>query len=437
MSTRYSAFPGMEDILPDEIEKWQWLEEKARILFASHGFREIRTPLLEPTELFTRAIGETTDIVHKEMYTFKDRGDRSMTLRPEMTASVARAVMEHGLLKTNPSLALYYTGPMFRAERPQAGRKRQFHQIGAELINVVKAGDPYYADWLIIKALTHFLNYLKVKNAKFRLNDLTLINGVQAGTIRKKLRDYFEANKSRLDPDSLYRLDKNVLRIFDSKIPQTRKVIRGVPWGEIAPFNSEFLEWVEFARSFSEQVTFEVDPTLVRGLDYYTGVVFEVVSDVLGAQDALAGGGRYDRLYEELGGSPTPCTGFSIGMERLLVMLEKNDPPVSVQMRSRKIYFAPLFSDSIAGGLDQVKASMLDLQEWGFQVCALERHSDLGGHLKRASKTGASFAVICGEDELKKNIWTLKNLNTREQFSVGKSSLAAELIRRTQEQKSS
>ena len=146
MSASYTSFPGMEDILPGDSEKWQWLEEKARILFACYGFREIRTPILEPTELFTRSIGETTDIVHKEMYTFKDRGDRSMTLRPEMTASVARSVIEHGLLKTSKSLALYYTGPMFRAERPQAGRKRQFHQIGAELINVTSEGDPYYAD---------------------------------------------------------------------------------------------------------------------------------------------------------------------------------------------------------------------------------------------------------------------------------------------------
>jgi len=437
MSASYTSFPGMEDILPGEIEKWQWLEEKTRSFFASRAFREIRTPILEPTELFTRSIGETTDIVHKEMYTLKDRGDRSMTMRPEMTASVARAVVQHGLLKTNKDLFLYYTGPMFRAERPQAGRKRQFHQIGAELINVTREGDPYWADWVIIKALAEFLDYLKVKNVKFRLNDLTLINGDQGESIRKKLRDYFEGHKAKLDPDSVFRLDKNVLRIFDSKIPETRSVIKDVPWDEIAPFSDGFKDLVkQLSSNLGCSLTCEIDRTLVRGLDYYTGVVFEAASSSLGAQDALAGGGRYDRLYGELGANETPCTGFSIGMERLLMVLEKNEPSIIQQISAKKIYFVPLMTQPVE--FDEVRDTALRLQELGFNTLlpAETVNLSLGEHLKRASKQGASFAVIRGDDEVKKGGWTLKNLNTREQFSAGsENELLSMLMLKTEELK--
>ena len=409
----------MDDILPGESEKWQWLEEKARFLLSSWGFREIRTPLLEPTELFTRSIGETTDIVHKEMYTFKDRGERSMTLRPEMTASVARAVIEHGMLKTSKSLALYYSGPMFRAERPQAGRKRQFHQIGAELINVAREGEPYYADGTLIRLLADFLDYLKVKNVRFRLNDLTLINGAQAEVVRKKLRDYFEGHKAKLDSDSVYRLDKNVLRIFDSKIPETRAIIRDVPWDSIAPYPAEFLKLVQTLKAgFGESVSFEVDRTLVRGLDYYTGVVFEVASGALGAQDALAGGGRYDRLYEDLGGSSTPCTGFSIGVERLLMVLEKNEPSIAKQMNEKLLYFAFLFPDRYHAQFKNLQISARCLMERGFKVIVAEPSPKLGDHLKRAANFGAAYAIILGEQEVVNKNWTVKNMISGEQVPV-------------------
>jgi len=409
----------MEDILPGDSEKWQWLEKKTRSFFGSRSFCEIRTPILEPTELFTRSIGETTDIVHKEMYTFKDRGERSMTMRPEMTASVARSVLEHGLLKTSKAPALYYTGPMFRAERPQAGRKRQFHQIGAELINLTREGEPYYADFLIIKALADFLEHLRVKNVRFRLNDLTLINGAQAETVRAQLRAYFENHKNALDPDSVYRLDKNVLRIFDSKIPETRALIRNVPWDAISPYSADFKALVSSLELLCPGVTFELDRTLVRGLDYYTGVVFEVASGALGAQDALAGGGRYDRLYEELGGPATPCTGFSIGMERLLMVLDKNSPSVHEQMNAKKIYVLAMVDDVLVQ--NDVRNAAMRLCEQGFYpIVPFEvMNLSLGEHLKRAHKAGAAFAVIRGDTEAQKNGWTLKNLNTREQTFAG------------------
>ena len=223
MTAKYQGFPGMEDILPGEIEKWQWIEEKARIFFDAAGFKEIRTPLLEPTELFVRSIGATSDIVHKEMFSFKDRGERDMTLRPEMTASVARAVIEKGLLKQAKSLRLYYMGPMFRAERPQAGRKRQFHQIGAEIIN-----EDVVSDFEIIALLYKFLQYAGLKNIRLNLNDL----GEEAdrAQVRKSLTEHFSGEKARLCKDCQWRLEKNVLRVFDCKVPGCQPVIESAPW---------------------------------------------------------------------------------------------------------------------------------------------------------------------------------------------------------------
>lgn len=435
MASQYVSFPGMDDILPGEIEKWQWLEQQARIFFASDGFSEIRTPILEPTELFIRSIGETTDIVHKEMYTFKDRGDRSMTMRPEMTASVARAVIQNGLLKTNKFLKLFYMGAMFRAERPQAGRKRQFHQIGAEIINLINDDDPYYADWVILRRLRTFFDYLNLKNVKFRLNDLTVINGEHGSRVRQQLRDYFEAHKTKLDPDSIYRLDKNVLRIFDSKIPETREVIRNVPWDEIAPLSDEFKKQIyEPFEIGKEGSPYQLDRTLVRGLDYYTGMVFEAVSESLGAQDALAGGGRYDRLYEELGSSPTLCTGFSIGMERLLMVLEKNEPSVTQQIVTQQssektVYFAALFPGGKHAGYMDLQETAQSLMSKGLRVIVVEPSPKLSDHLKRASKLGASYAVIRGDQELTEKKWTLKNMTTGEQSSIPEGDLISHLMR--------
>ena len=412
MAVKYQAFPGMDDILPGEVEKWQWLEEKARTLFSVKRFREIRTPILEPTELFTRAIGETTDIVHKEMYTFQDRGERFMTMRPEMTASVARAVTEHGLLKTAPSLALYYMGPMFRAERPQAGRKRQFHQIGAELVNVPAedASKGLCGDRTVIHVLRDFLEFLGVRNLKFRINDLSLINGAQGEKVRTRIRDYFESHKSKLDPDSLYRLDKNVLRIFDSKIPQTRALVDALPWGEVAPPSDYFLKLCQELKSSG--VPLDIEPKLVRGLDYYTGVVFEVASESLGAQDALAGGGRYDNLYEQIGSSPVPCTGFSLGVERLLMVLEKNTPSILEQMKENSIYMIPLCEDPLHPIALQVEETARSLRQFGFLPEVAKPSLKLGDQLKKASKSGVRYVLIAGQDEVEKKQWKLKNMES-------------------------
>ncbi|MCB9799540.1 MAG: histidine--tRNA ligase [Candidatus Omnitrophica bacterium] len=400
----------MDDILTPEIELWQWVEKKMRIYFEAAGFKEIRTPLLEPTELFARSIGETSDIVHKEMYTLEDRGGRSMTLRPEMTASVARSVIEKSLLRNAKTLALYYCGPMFRAERPQAGRKRQFHQIGAEIIN--ESG--LQADLVIIRALYGFLKYLGIAEPKLKLNDLTRINGPESEEIRGKLKSYFEGHKDKLDKDSLYRLDKNVLRIFDSKDPGCQDILEKAPWDEIAPLSDDFKVLMQALAE--ENVPFEINRRLVRGLDYYTGVVFEISLAGLGAQDAVAGGGRYDGLYQELGGPKAPCTGFSIGFERLLMGLEGCGVDVLGEINRRKVYVAQLDEDKMIRQAAQKLA--LALRERDFSVEQGPVNSNMNHHFKKVNQTGAQWVVILGPDEIRHQECAIKNLNKREQKNI-------------------
>lgn len=418
MAVRYQAFPGMDDLLPGAIEKWQWLEEKARIFFEARNFREIRTPILEPTELFVRSIGETSDIVHKEMYTFDDRGGRSMTMRPELTASVARAVLEHGLLKTARSVRLYYIGPMFRAERPQAGRKRQFHQIGVENIN--ESGPA--ADAETISALYHFFLYAGIAKPRLRINDLTYLNGPDSEKARADLRAYFEQHRSRLDQDSLYRLDKNVLRIFDSKNPDMQDLLGSIPWDELAPLSPGFREAA--ARLDAEGIPYEVNRRLVRGLDYYTGMVFEAALDGLGAQDAAAGGGRYDNLYSELGSkNPVPCVGFSIGMERLLMALEAAEGG-KPWLRRKAVYIALL--DESRAAVERGRTAALHVREKGYAVDSGSGPA-MNAHFKKANQAGARWMIILGENELKNSNLTVKDLDKREQKEIRETELLSYL----------
>ena len=423
MGIKYQALKGMEDLLPGEIEKWQWLEEKARIFFESRGFKEIRTPLLEYTELFTRSVGEASDIVHKEMFSFEDRGGRNVSLRPEMTASVARAVIEHGLLKTNKSLRLYYLGPMFRAERPQAGRKRQFHQIGIEMINETDLGG-FNADAEVIFRLCSFLSYVGLKGFRLRLNDLGDFG--EQKQVASKLKQYFSKQKSKLCSDCHYRLDKNVLRIFDCKNESCQPVIDQAPWDEIAPLSKEFKNLTSCLKASS--ISFEINRRLVRGLDYYNGTVFEVAAAGLGAQDALAGGGRYDGLYESLGGSSVPATGFSIGMERLLAALEAMGKDAFQEIQTRRVYFASLVANSPERKL--VEEQTLRLREAGFLIETLPNEASLSAHLKRANHLGIQSVIICGENELKESKFSLKDLEKRTQQEFDLSEMIAVLNRK-------
>jgi len=407
MGPKYQALKGMEDLLPGEIEKWQWLEQKARVFFESRSFKEIRTPLLEYTDLFTRSVGEASDIVHKEMFSFKDRGDRDISLRPEMTASVARAVIEHGLLKTNKSLRLYYLGPMFRAERPQAGRKRQFHQIGIEIINETNLGG-FNVDAEAIFQLCSFLSEVGLKDFRLRLNDLG--DAVQQKQSAEKLKHYFSGHKTKLCPDCQYRLDRNVLRVFDCKNESCQPVIDKAPWNEIAPLSKPF---EALTGALKNHVPFEINRRLVRGLDYYNGTVFEVTAAGLGAQDALAGGGRYDRLYEDLGSDSTPCTGFSIGLERLLAALENSTPSLSERIKLRRVYLAPLEENQKLR--TQVYKDALYLRQRDVQVETLLGETSLSKHLKKANQLGIRFVLIMGSSEFEKRCWTAKDMEKKTQ----------------------
>ncbi|OQA57368.1 MAG: Histidine--tRNA ligase [Candidatus Omnitrophica bacterium ADurb.Bin277] len=407
MASKFQGFPGMDDILPGEIEKWQWVEERARAFFEAGGFKEIRTPILEPTELFVRSIGQSSDIVHKEMFSFKDRGERDMTMRPEMTASVARAVIERGLLTQAKSLRLYYVGPMFRAERPQAGRKRQFHQIGAEIINENEASD------FDAIALVHgLLHYTGLKEFSLNLNDLG--DEESRKKVKTALADYFEKEKNRLCKDCRWRLEKNVLRIFDCKIAECQPVIEKAPWEQFAPLGANFRKLT--AKLADYGIPCKVNRRLVRGLDYYNGVVFEITASGLGAQNAVAGGGRYDNLYQDLGGAAVPCTGFSIGFERLLTAIQAQDEKAFEEIRTRRVYLAPL--EDCAAVLNVVRETALRLREKGFRIEMSPGVFSLSQHLKKADKLGARYALIAGLDEVSRGKLVVKDLAKREQAEI-------------------
>ncbi|HNX69091.1 MAG TPA: histidine--tRNA ligase [Candidatus Omnitrophota bacterium] len=397
----------MDDLLPGETEKWQWVEEKARVFFEASGFKEIRTPILEPTELFVRSIGQSSDIVHKEMFSFEDRGQRAMTMRPEMTASVARAVIEKGLLSQAKSLRFYYIGPMFRAERPQAGRKRQFHQVGAEIVN-----EAAHADFEIISFLYRFLQYAGLKQIQLNLNDL----GEEADRVRvlQSLTEYFSGAKQHLCKDCQWRLEKNVLRIFDCKVAECQPVIENAPWEDFFPLSERFKQ---LANKLEDSgIPFHVSRRLVRGLDYYNGVVFEITAGGLGAQNAVAGGGRYDRLYQDLGGKSTPCTGFSIGLERLLTALESQDPALFEVLKKKKVYLAPL--QDAPSILRFCREEAVRLREAGIRIETVPGAFSLSQHLKKANQLGVRFVMIVGPDELQKKVVVVKDLEMKEQTEI-------------------
>lgn len=321
--------PGTKDILPEEIGYWQYVETVATQILSRAMYYEIRPPIFEQTSLFERGIGEATDVVGKEMYTFRDRGDRSLTLRPEGTAGVVRAYLQNNLYAAGGVKRLWYFGPMFRYERPQAGRQRQFHQIGLELIGT---GDPR-ADVEVIALATDILKTLGLQSLKLDINSVGDRNDRQ--NYREALVNYFLPYKEELDPDSQDRLEKNPLRILDSKAKRTKEI------NENAPSILEYLG--DASKKHFDQVQqlltdlgieYNINPCLVRGLDYYTHTAFEIISDDLGAQATVCGGGRYDGLVEELGGNPTPAVGWAIGMERLIILLKKLQPSPQTDRKS-------------------------------------------------------------------------------------------------------
>jgi len=389
---------GMVDLLPERTPLWQHLEATAREHFRRAAIAEIRTPLLEATELFARGIGEATDVVGKEMYSFLDRGERSCTLRPEGTASVVRAAIQHGLL-TQGSQRLWYGGPMFRYERPQAGRQRQFHQIGLELLGVADAT----SDAEAIAIAWDLLADLGVGGLQLEINSLGTPEDRQR--YRAELVSWLEAHHDQLDPDSQKRISTNPLRVLDSKNQGTQALLAGAPTlvDALAGESHERFARVRQALE-SLGIPFVLNPRLVRGLDYYGHTAFEITSNQLGAQATVCGGGRYDGLVEQLGGPPTAAVGWAIGLERLVLLLSQGEAAVAGP--------APDLYVISRGELAERQALLLTRQgrQAGLVVERDASGAAFGKQFKRADRSGAPWAAVIGDSEAADGVARLKDL---------------------------
>lgn len=396
------AVRGMNDILSPETYTWQYSENIIRRVIQGYGYQEIRFPIVEKTELFSRSIGDATDIVEKEMYTFDDRNGESLTLRPEGTASCVRAALEHGIIY-NQVRRLWYQGPYFRHERPQKGRYRQFYQVGAEVFGL--EGPDIDAE-LILMSATIF-ERLGIKSfVNLQINTLGTPESRQE--YRKRLVNYFKENKDVLDEDSLNRLNKNPLRILDSKNPALKEVIANAP-KLIKHLDAESLTHFEKLQEFLLKIglTFEINPCLVRGLDYYSKTVFEWVTDKLGAQSTVCAGGRYDGLVEQLGGKNTPALGFALGMERTILLVDQTGHNHNVE----GVIHGYIITDSEAAFANGLKlANYLRSKVHGIHLLMHCGGGNLKNQFKKADKSGAQFAIIIGEHELKTHSVSLKNL---------------------------
>ncbi len=402
MATTLRAVKGMNDILPPESARWEWLEQQIRTLMARYGYSNVRTPIVEPTALFVRGLGEVTDIVEKEMYSFEDsmNGDR-LSLRPESTAGVVRSMIEHNMLRDG-GRRLYYIGPMFRHERPQKGRSRQFHQFGAEALGY--AGPDVDAELiLMLRALWRMLGLREGSDISLELNSLGQTEERQAH--RAALVDYFEAQAGQLDEDSQRRLHSNPLRILDSKNPAMQALIEAAP--KLPDFlGAESLAHFNAVRAVLDAagMPYRLNPRLVRGLDYYNLTVFEWVTDRLGAQGTVCGGGRYDGLIEQLGGKPAPAVGFGLGLERLLLLLE--------EAKLTPAPAAPLVYAVVpsAQALPHALPALETLRAAGISVLMNAGFGGMKAQFRRADASGARFALIFGDDEVARGEVALKDL---------------------------
>jgi len=422
MSENLQAVRGMNDVLPDDTAAWQRLERVARETFAEYGYREIRLPLLERTELFKRSIGELTDIVEKEMYTFEDRGGDSLTLRPEATAGIVRACITNGLLH-NQRQKVWCMGPMFRYERPQKGRYRQFHQIDVEALGY--AGPDVDAELIMMSA--RLWRRLGLGGLSLNLNSLGTPESRKG--YRAELVAYFQRHEAALDEDSRRRLGGNPLRILDSKNPAMREVVAGAPLITDHLDDESAAHFATLrARLDDAGIAYVVNPRLVRGLDYYSRTVFEWITTDLGSQDAVCSGGRYDGLVAQLGGEPTPAIGWALGEERIVELLRLQGR--AGDGAAPHVYLALAGAAAEAAGL-KLAESLRDA------VPGLRIETHCGGgsfksQLKRADRSGAGHAVILGDDEVAQQLATLKPLREESgQRQVPFADLAAELARVT------
>jgi len=410
---------GTRDLLPPETRVWNRVESVAREVFALYGYDEIRTPVLESTELFVRSVGEATDIVHKEMYTFTDRGDRSVTLRPENTAGVARAYVEHSLAQAGRPWKLFYIGPQFRYERPQKGRYREFRQIGAEVLGPADAA----TDAEVLVMLFDFLGRLGFTGLSVSLNSVGT-EEERPGFIQA-LRAWFSSKENLLDEDDRRRLDQNPLRILDSKNPKLAEWLADPSLPRMVDhLSKESSEHHATLLSLLDAsgIPYRLEPRLVRGLDYYTRTVFEVTAAGLGAQNALLGGGRYDKLVSDLGGPKTAGIGFAIGEDRLVDVLS-GEFRAQAAAAVRGVTLVPLDRSDLGDAL----ALAGELRRAGVAVDLVTASKGPGPGLKVAERTGAAFALLLGEKERAAGTVVLKVLETRSQEELPRSSVVEAL----------
>ena len=398
---------GTKDILPNDMSIWHFMEEKANEVFSKYGAKEIRTPIFEATELFARGVGDTTDIVNKEMYTF-EKSDRSITLRPENTAGVVRSFIENGMHRLSAPVKLWYKGPMFRYERPQAGRQRQFHQVGVEVFGIKQAT----CDAEVILMAVNYLKALGLNDLSVELNSLGCPECREV--FKTKLKEVLKPYLAQMCPDCQARYEKNPLRLLDCKVEECKEIYAKPEVQSI--IQSDFI-CEECSSHFEELkgylnelgVNYSINKLLVRGLDYYNRTVFEIKSNNLGSQNAVCGGGRYDSLVKNLGGEDTPAVGFAMGMERLASLLgEKEDSKTTAFVVSNSM-------------IESIKLAE-ELRDKGI-TCEFDlTNKKFVKQLEKASKV-AKFALILGEDEIKSNKVTVKNLDTSEQKTVDRTSV--------------
>jgi histidyl-tRNA synthetase len=399
---KITAIKGIKDILPEDAPTWNYIESIARQVFGAFGFREIRVPIMEKTELFKRSIGETTDIVEKEMYTFRDRDEELLTLRPEATASVIRAYIEHNMLSTDQITKLFTIGPMFRRERPQKGRFRQFHQIDVELFG----DDKPQSDAEVIFMLVHFLKSLNVEELSLEINSL----GCKAcrPVFSQAIVNYLKGSEKDLCPDCQRRISTNPLRVFDCKVESCNSIIAGAP--QILDYlcsgcSEHFTQVKSYLNDL--KVGYLINPKMVRGLDYYTKTAFEIKSGSLGAQNSLAGGGRYDGLVSFLGGPEVPGIGFAVGFERLIACLPRMD---------NNKFKTDIFVAALGARAQKISFGLTnELRRAGISASMDYSDKSLKSQMKRADKLNSSYTLIFGDKEVDEGRVELRNMKTKNQ----------------------
>lgn len=415
---KIKSIKGVKDILPGEIEKWQWAESVAHRIFARYGFKEIRLPIFEYTDLFKRSIGDTTDIVEKEMYTFRDKGDNDLTLRPEGTASVVRSYIEHNMHSQNPLTKLYYFGPMFRYERPQAGRLRQFYQIGVEAMGSQSPA----VDAEVMTLLIEFFKELGLHGLELQINSLGCKNC--RPQYRETLKAAIQPHLNELCTNCNQRYERNPMRVLDCKVEQDVQIARELPKIKdhlCAQCEADFAQ----VRKFLDAVhtAYTVNDQIVRGLDYYNKTTFEVISKTgLGSQNAVCGGGRYDSLVENFDGPPTPCFGFALGMERLISLL----PVEKLETLNRRpdLYLVSLGEEA----QNLAFAIAHQLRAVGLYVEREFEGGSLKSQMRKANKLASRFALIVGDNEIKNQRYVLKNMDGGEQWEVSAKALAEKVL---------